>query len=113
MFFSWCFYFLIFLFRLQGLFSQNVADIIAQVEKMEVDKGGNLVSIPVGGVCAIDEFLSVIVESEEDFVLHGFNVLQDHKNATIIFCFYKKNFEPVSKQRAKSPIIPFKNRAKL
>jgi hypothetical protein len=56
---------------LQGLFSQNVADIIAQMKKYKVDKGANTIAIPFCGVCAIDEFLSIVVKGEEDFIFHG------------------------------------------
>jgi hypothetical protein len=31
----------------QGLFSQKIAQVIAQVEKVKVDKGGNLLAAPV------------------------------------------------------------------
>jgi hypothetical protein len=57
-------------FLLQGLFSQKIADIIAHIEKMKIDKRANLVSVSIGGVCAIDEFLAVVVKGEEDFIFH-------------------------------------------
>ena len=39
---------------------------------MKVDKGANTIAVPFGGVCAVNVFLSVIVESEKDFVFHVF-----------------------------------------
>jgi hypothetical protein len=65
---------------LQGLFSQNVADIIAQIKKMKVDKGANMVAVIFCRMSATDKFLSVVVKRGKDFVFHGSFYFSDFSN---------------------------------
>lgn len=50
------------------------------MKKYKVDKGANTIAIPFCGVCAIDEFLSIVVKREEDFVFHGGFYFSDFSN---------------------------------
>jgi hypothetical protein len=82
---SWLFYFYIFVVLLQELFSQNVADIIAELEKMVVDKGANLVAVPRCFVGTGNVALRFFVKDVEEFLFHGFSLAFSCFVARIIF----------------------------
>lgn len=53
------------------LVADCIAEIIAEIIEVEVDKGSNWLSVAVSGVRASNESLSVFMEDEEHFVFHG------------------------------------------